>query len=159
MSKARTSNPNHGRPNGRAARIRQFLAENRGQWSAREIAEGIGESDRTCVSSSLNVMAKRSYVKRHGFGHGVKWSIGHVHMPQERQGGIEITPRPVPGGRGPLPRRAELAREVIAADLAAFEAAGGRIQKLEVTRLFADPTDAANVPAPARRARRGQASQ
>jgi len=151
-----TSNPNHGRSTGRAARIRQFLADNPGEWSARQIAEGIGEEGGTPVSSALNVMARRSYVKRVGFGHGVRWRMGHVSVPEVRTGGIEIAPRATPQGRGPLPRAQDLARPVIESDVEAFLAAGGRIQHLGTTRVFADPDPAANQPIPAPRSRAGR---
>lgn len=151
-----TLNPNHGRSTGRAARIRQFLANNPGEWTARQIAEGIGEESGTPVSSALNVMARRNYVRRVGFGHGVRWRMGHVSVPEVRTGGIDIVAPRTAQGRGPLPRAQDLARVELAADLAAFEAAGGTIQRLGVTRLFADPLPAANQPIPAPRSRAGR---
>lgn len=150
-----TTNPNHGRRTGRAARIRKFLADNPGDWSARQIAEGIGEEDGTPVSSALNVMAKRSYVKRVGFGPGVRWRMGHVPMGKQRHVGIVIA-KPPTTGPGPLPRGQDEARHVLAADLAAFQAAGGTIQRLGVTQLFPDPAPAANQPIPGPRARTGR---
>lgn len=151
-----TTSSNHGRSNGRAARIRQFLAANRGEWSVRQITDAIGEDNGTTVSSSLNAMARRQYVQRIGFGPGVKWRIGHVHMPEVRQGGIDINKPKTGLGRGPLPRSQEEARDAIAADLAAFEAAGGRIQRLGVTQTFANPDPAANQPTPGPRSRGGR---
>lgn len=155
------STPRVGYRNGRAAKIRAVLATDHRAWSASEIAKALGNNTTaTQVLTSLHDMVRRGHVLRVGRGHGVKWRMGEVPVPapgaHAKRSTDHLAPAKPTGQRGPLPVNQDLARDALSRDLAAFEARGGRVQVLGVTKVFADPIPAANQPIPGPRASNGR---
>lgn len=161
--------PRRGSSTGRAARMRTMLAEDPARaWKARELADALGHSTTTTqVLTSLHDMMRRGHVQRLGSGRGATWKLGDGvtpqatgYRPETHKGRPDATdwlaPRPAHAGARPLPISAGRARPVLEADMEAFLAAGGKIQRLGVTKLFADPDPSANQPIPAPRARTGR---
>lgn len=161
--------PRRGPSTGRAARMRTMLAEDPARaWKARELADALGHGTTTTqVLTSLHDMMRRGDVRRVGSGRGATWKLGDGVTPQATGYRLEIhksrpgntnwlAPKPTKDRPRPLPARSDLAREVLEADVEAFLAKGGKIQRIGVTQLFAEPTPAANQPIPAPRARTGR---
>lgn len=163
-----TRTTRRGPSTGRAARIRTLLAADPDRaWSARELAEALPRGTTTQVLTSLHDLMRRGHVQRVGSGRGATWKLGDGTTPQATGYRLEIhkttpgptswlAPRPAHTGPRPLPASAERARPVLEADVDAFLARGGKIQRLGVTKLFAEPAPAANQPIPAPRARTGR---
>lgn len=161
--------PRRGPSTGRAARIRTLLAEDPERaWSARQLADALPRGTTTTqVLTSLHDMMRRGDVERVGSGRGATWKLGDGVTPQATGYRMEIhksrpgvtdwlAPRPAHTGARPLPASADRARPVLEADVEAFLARGGKIQRIGVTKLFAEPAPAANQPIPAPRARTGR---
>lgn len=143
--------------NGRAARLRaRLLSHPRPQSAADLAASACPEATVTEVLRSLAVMARAGVVERVGAGWGVTWQLTEAGRkaaqteasPPRPAPPKATTPRtrtflvkPTPPGRNEprtarLPNDRDHARVVIEADIAAFERAGGRIERLGATPVL-----------------------
>ncbi|WP_101926979.1 MULTISPECIES: hypothetical protein [Luteimonas] len=144
--------------NGRTARIHAYLRQSAEPLTVREICNAIdpeGAIDPT--NTALIRMSKCGYVDKIGHGKGnVRYRLGAVALPGAKHEATHVTAPAVPASQRldttpPKPLRtnfqlapaatsipeANVANSArIAADIAAFEARGGRIQRLGVTQLF-----------------------
>lgn len=142
------------RPNGRVGHVRDYLAKVKTARSPDEIRRAVEPSASLgVICNTLSYMAQRGYVEQLGHGKGkVRFRIGKYAPPSAERvaNGTQrivapatATRRPkqsnftaAPGTVSDRPRHLMSASERIAADIAAFEARGGKIEILGITRVF-----------------------
>lgn len=143
-----------GRSNGRVARVREYLARTKTARSPAEIRRAADPSATlVAVCSTLAYMAQRGYAEQLGHGKGkARFRIGKVAPPGEdakangtprivntrtrRSNSVRSNFSAAPGTVTDRPRHLMTASEQIAADIAAFQARGGKIERLGTTQVF-----------------------
>jgi hypothetical protein len=143
-----------GRTTGRVARVREYLARVKTARSPAEVRRAVEPSaPLNVINSTLAYMAQRGYAEQMGHGKGkTRFRIGK-YAPPSADLAANGTPRIVKRttrGAGPLsrnfsaapgtvtdrPRHLMTASDQIAADIAAFKARGGKIERLGTTQVF-----------------------
>ena len=142
------------RSTGRVGRVREYLARVKTARSPAEIRRAVEPtSPLGVICNTLSYMAQRNYVEQLGHGKGnVRFRIGTQAPPTAdlKASGTARIVKPRARGPGPLrsnfsaapgtvtdrPRHLMTASECIAADIADFQARGGKIEVLGVTRIF-----------------------
>lgn len=142
------------RTNGRVNAVREYLAKVKTARSPAEVRLAVDpKAPINVFCNTLAYMAQRGYVDQLGRGKGkTRFRIGKVAPPvrgpvtkgtrptsapaQQKQRPARRNFPAAPGTVTDRPRHLMGASERIAADIAAFQARGGRIQVLGVTRVF-----------------------
>ena len=154
--------------NGRTARILTYLVQQGRPRTLRQILDATAPAETSHVTNSaLQQMTRRGYVAKDGHGKGnVTYRAGTVSPrrarladnakaptpPAQPIGHLQVVPRNAPHARThfhlapaatSIPEIAQANSARIAADIAAFEARGGRVERLGPTQFF-KPAPAGN---------------
>jgi len=142
------------RPTGRVGHVRDYLAKVKTARSPAEIRRAVDPTvSMDAICTTLAYMAQRGYVEQLGHGKGkARFRIGAMAPPTaermasgsrrivRRAAGARVRARnnfsAAPGTVTDRPRHLMTASECIAADIADFQARGGKIEVLGVTRIF-----------------------
>ncbi|HVI60096.1 MAG TPA: hypothetical protein VM619_14655 [Luteimonas sp.] len=143
-----------GRTNGRVGHVREYLARVKTARSPEEIRRAVEPTAAIgVICNTLSYMAQRGYVEQLGHGKGkARFRIGKQAPPAVdlRANGTQhiVSAAPAvrrakrsnfhaaPGTVSDRPRHLMSASERIAADIAAFQARGGKIEVLGITQVF-----------------------
>ncbi|MDC7806391.1 hypothetical protein PQS31_06080 [Luteimonas sp BLCC-B24] len=137
--------------NGRCERIYTFLRANPRPHTIQAIADATdAQHDARITGITLASMVKRGYAERAGGGRkDARYRVGEV-MPKAMRArtagprpSATAAPRATSSSTSVSPTNRDRSAQ-IAADIAAFQARGGRIERLGPTLLFRTPRDASN---------------